>query len=312
LNLDVKMKTLLIIGVSGLTGYSLARLASEEYRVYGTYNHREIAINRCEVFQLDKTEKEDTRSLIEKLKPDIVIDCSALHNVDYCENHHEECWKVNTESPIYIASICKTIDSRIIFISTDYVFDGALGNYTEENPTNPLNYYGYCKLKTEQELINIGVNYAVARTSLVYGWNPGEVLGLKSSSGKTMNFVIWVLNKLRNREPIKIVTDQYSTPTFNDNLAQYLLAMAKSNINGIFHATGKDCLNRYDFTLKIAKIFDLDQNLITPITSETFTQAAKRPMRCCLDTTKVKDTLGILPQTVEESLKIMKNQETEL
>ncbi|MFX0035960.1 MAG: SDR family oxidoreductase [Candidatus Hermodarchaeota archaeon] len=303
------MKKLLIIGVSGLTGYKLANLSTRFYKVYGTYNKRLISIKDCEIFQLNKTDKKDTHSLIMEIKPNIIIDCSALHNVDYCETHREETWNVNVEATVYIANLCKEVNARFIYISTDYVFDGIDKIYNEESKTNPLSYYGISKLKAEEKISNLGINYAIARTSLVFGWNPGEIQGKSSSSGKSQNYVIWALNKLRNDEPIKIVTDQYSTPTLADNLAEFLLTLAGSEINGIFHTTGKECINRYDFTIKIAEVFNLNKKLITPVTSDMFKQVAKRPMRCCLDSTKANQLLKIKPLTIEESLLKMKDQE---
>lgn len=302
---------MLIIGASGLTGYTLARLAVNNYHVYGTYNHRPVSLNQCEFFQLDKTDQKKIIKLIKDISPHVVIDCSALHNVDYCETHKEESWKINTETTKNIAILCKEINARMIFISTDYVYDGTVKTYVEESPTNPLNYYGLCKLKAEEEIANVGISYAIGRTSLVFGWNPGEIHGKKSSSGKTMNFVIWALNKLRNSENIKIVTDQFSTPTFADNLAEFLLALAKSNKIGIFHTVGSQCVNRYDFTLKIAEIFELDKKLISPTTSNAFKQIAKRPMRCCLSSTKIQQSLKIKALNIEEALIMMKKQEIE-
>jgi len=145
------MEKLLIIGASGLTGYKLAQIAGNDYQVFGTYNYRPVNLNQCDLLQLNKTNKEKTHSLMKKINPDVVIDCSALHNVDYCESHHDETWKVNVEAPKQIATICKEIGARMIFISTDYVYDGTAKTYTEESLTNPLNYYGLSKLKGEEK-----------------------------------------------------------------------------------------------------------------------------------------------------------------
>ncbi|MFX0024311.1 MAG: SDR family oxidoreductase [Candidatus Hermodarchaeota archaeon] len=303
------MKKLLIIGVSGLTGNKLAELSNNNYEVYGTYNKRPLTIDKCESFPLDKTNKEKTQQLLTEINPDVIIDCSALHNVDYCETHQEETWNVNVEGTMNIANMCKAINARFIFISTDYVFDGRAKQYNEESETNPLNYYGISKLKAEEKISQSGIDYVIARTSLVFGWNPGELEGKTSSSGKTMNFVIWALNKLRKGESLSIVTDQYSTPTLADNLAEYLLSLANSSFNGIIHTAGRECINRYEFTLKIADIFDIDKELITPVTSDMFKQASDRPMRCCLDVSKALRLLKVKPLTIDEALLTMKEQE---
>jgi dTDP-4-dehydrorhamnose reductase len=306
------MEKLFIIGVSGLTGYQLAKLSINDYQVFGNYNIRPVKIEQCEIFQLDKTDKEKTSALIKKIRPNIIVDCSALHNVDYCETHQEETWKVNIDAPKYIAELCKDIGARMIYISTDYVYDGTAKSYIEESQPNPLNYYGMSKLKGEEEISKIGIDYTICRTSLVFGWNPNELLGKMSSSRKSQNFVIWALNKLKNGDNLKIVTDQYSTPTLVDNLAEALLLIAKSDLQGIFHIAGKNCLNRFDFTIKIAEIFGLNKELISPVTSNMFKQVAKRPMRCCLDISKAEKLLNIQFLTIEDALMIMKNQENEL
>ena len=303
------MEKLLIIGASGLTGYRLAKLSSEFFEVYGTYNKRPINIENCEISQLDKTNKEKVHSLIKHINPNIVIDCSAVHNVDYCETHQEETWMVNVEATKFIAKICKDIKARMIYISTDYIFDGTAKQYNEYSKPNPLNYYGISKLKAEEEIVKSKISYAIARTSLIFGWIPIELKGLESSSKKSINFVIWALNKLRNGESLNIVTDQFSTPTFVDNLVSYLLALAKSNENGIFHTTGKQCVNRYEFTRKIIEVFNINKDLITPVTSDLFEQIAERPMRCCLSSVKAEKLLGVKPYTIQEALLKMKEQE---
>ena len=190
--------------------------------------------------------------------------------------------------------------------------NGTEKTYTEESKPKPLCIYGKHKLDAENEIIKTGVNYAIARTSLVFGWNPNELKGLKSSSGKTMNFVIWALGKLRNGENLKIVSDQFSTPTLAENLAEFLVALAKSNTKGVFHTVGKECANRYDFTLKIADIFNIDKDLITPVTSEIFNQVAKRPMRCCLNSSKAEEILKVKSLTIKDSLLKMKQEEDHL
>ena len=299
---------LLVIGGSGLLGYKVAKMASDEHETFLTYNYRSIQIEGCTALKLDKCDREAVFELLEKIKPDVVIDTAALHNVDYCETHPEEAWKVNVEGTRNVAEACKKVGAKIIFISTDYVFDGTKGYYTEEDKPNPLSYYAKTKLEAEKIIQSLDVNYIIARPSVIYGWNPNEVSGLKSSSGKSVNFVVWALQKLEKGEEIKAVTDQYSSPTLADNLAEALLVMASSEKQGIYHTAGKDCVNRYEFTLKIAEVFGLDKSLIKPVTSEIFKQVAKRPKKCCLDVSKAEKDFGIRFLTVEEGLKLMKNQ----
>lgn len=301
---------ILIIGGSGLLGCKTAKLAVKlNHDVFITYLLRPMKIEGSTAFKLDKCERDSVFSLFEKVKPEVVIDTAALHNVNYCEAHKDEAWKVNVEGTRNVAEACKKINGKMIFISTDYVFDGKKGFYNENDEPNPLNYYGKTKLEAEKILRSLELEYLIARTSVIYGWNPSEISGLKSSSGKSMNFVIWTLKKLRNKEPVQIVTDQFSSPTLADNLAEVLLVMASSNKSGVYHTAGKSCLNRYEFALKIAEIFNLDKNLIKPTTSDVFKQVAERPKRCCLDVNKAEKDFGVKFLTVEQGLHEMKKQE---
>ncbi len=303
----MKLRKLLIIGGSGLLGFKCVE-AAKDFEVFATYNAREIESEHGEFYRLDKTNRDGVFSLMKKIKPDAVIDTAALHDVNYCETHRDEAHKVNVEGTRNVAEACRKIGAKMIFVSTDYVFDGKKGYYTEEDKPNPLSYYAVTKLEGERAVAAAGTDYAVARTSVIYGWNPGELKGLKSSSGKSVNFVIWALGKLQNGEEISIVTDQYSSPTLADNLAEALLALAKTDKTGIYHTAGKGCINRFDFTKKIAKIFELDERLIKPVTTDMFKQVAKRPMRCCLDVSKAERDLKIKFLTPEEGLKKMKKQ----
>jgi len=299
---------LLVIGGSGLLGFKIAELAVEKFETFATYNFRPIKLKGCGFIQSDKCNRDDTLTLIKKLKPDVVIDTAALHNVDYCEAHQAEAWKVNVEGTRNVAGACREVGAKMIFISTDYVFDGKKGVYTEKDAPNPLHYYAKTKLEGENVVQEAGIEYAIARPSVIYGWNPGELAGLGSSSGKSMNFVIWTINKLKRREEISIVTDQYSSPTLADNLAEVLLILSKSEKQGLYHTAGKTCINRFDFAKKIAEIFELDGSLIKPVTSDVFKQIAERPKKCCLDVSKAERELKVRFLTAEEGLTKMKEQ----
>ena len=304
----VTLLKLLVVGGSGLLGYKVAELAVGEFETFATYNFRSVELQGCNFLKLNKCDRSATLALVKKIKPDVVIDTAALHNVDYCETHRDEAWKVNVEGTRNVADACKEISAKMIFISTDYVFDGKKGFYNEKDASNPLHFYAKTKLEGETIVKEADIDYAIARPSVIYGWNPSELAGLRSSSGKSMNFVIWVLNELRSGEEIKIVTDQYSSPTLADNLAEVLLALSKSQRKEVYHTAGKTCINRFNFAKKIAEIFDLNGSLIKPVTSDAFKQVAERPKRCCLDVSKAERELKVKLLTVEEGLTKMKTK----
>lgn len=290
------MNKVLIIGISGLLGSRAFEVGKDKYKVYGTFNTHKIKGDNF--FELDVTKRKKVFEVIEKIKPDLVIDTHALHNVDYCETHPEEAWLVNVDGTRNVAEACKKIGCKMVFISTDYVFDGEKLKYSEKDKPRPLNYYAKTKLIAERVLDALDVNYIIARTAVLYG---------KGGMGK-LNFVLWTIQKLRNREKIRIVTDQLNNPTFADNLAEILFALYEKDAKGIFHTVGKDCLSRYEFALKIAEIFDLDSKLIQPITTPELNQIALRPRRVDLNTEKVKRVTGIEPLGVKEGLEILKEQ----
>ncbi len=290
------MDKVLIIGISGLLGSRAYEVGKEKYKIFGTYKEHEVKGENF--FYLDVTQRKKVFDLIEKLKPELVIDTHALHNVDYCETHPEEAWLINVDGTKNVAEACKKVGCKMIFISTDYVFDGEKLRYSEKDKPKPLNYYAKTKLIAERILDALDVNYIVARTAVLYG---------KGGMGK-LNFVLWTIQKLKNKEKIKIVTDQYNNPTFADNLAEILFALYEKDAKGVFHTVGKDCLSRFEFALKIAKIFGLDSKLIEPIITPELNQIAPRPRKVDLITEKVKRITGIEPLGVEDGLKILKNQ----
>ncbi len=299
--------TLLVIGASGLTGFKLVSIAKDRFNLYGTYNYRNPAFTHCENIQLDVTDADLTRKLIEDLRPDVIVNTSAIHNVDYCEERKEEARKVNVDAVRNLANVASKIGSRLIHISTDFVFDGKKGSYTENDEPAPLSYYALTKLEGEKAAQS-APSYAIVRPSVVYGWTPLETAQSKSSSGKPMNFALWCVTKLSNNEEIKAVTDQYTSPTLADNLAEVMLELAQLRENVLYHVSGLSCLNRYDFVVKLAQTMGFNTSLVKPTTSDQFKQLAPRPKNSCLDCRKIQRELGIKLLTVEESLQIMKEQ----
>jgi dTDP-4-dehydrorhamnose reductase len=298
---------LLVIGGSGLVGYKIAEQARDNYTTWATYNRRPITLEGCKPVQLDKCDRKATFALVLEITPDLVIDTAALHDVNYCETHRDAAWRVNVEGTRNVAEACHAVGAKMIFTSTDYVFDGVHGSYREEDPPMPINYYGRTKLEAERIVTSAGIDYIVARPSVIYGWNPGEAHGVKSSSGKSMNFALWALGKLRRGEALRIVADQYSSPTLADSLAEVLLTAGASDASGLYHIAGKGCIDRYTFTKALAKTFEVDATRITPVTSDAFPQVAKRPMRCCLDVGKAEREFQVTLLSPTEGLQRMRD-----
>ncbi len=300
-------KSLLVFGISGLTGYKIAKKASLNYDVHGTFNIRQVTLDNCISSQLDLTNYKNVEKLFSKVQPHIVINTIALHNVDYCEENKEQASKVNTEAIKILYDNAEHFGSKFIHISTDYVFDGNTRKpYSESDKTVPVSFYGNSKLEGEKVLK--GTRHVVVRPSVVYGWTPLELAGTTSSSGKPMNFALWVLTKLNKKEPIKIVTDQFVCATLADSLAESVLKIAETDKSGLYHISGLSCESRYDFTIKLAEKFGYDDSLISPTISSSFVQKAKRPSYSCLDCSKAIKDFGLKLLTTDQALDVMKSQ----
>jgi len=297
---------LLVIGGGGQLGTKIVEQARDRFELYATYLTRRPLLNQSNIFQIDKTNREEVLALLRKVKPQVVIDTAALHNVDFCETHRDEAKLANSEGTRYVAEACRDQNARMIFISTDYVFDGVRGNYTENDETNPINYYGTTKLEGERAVAQICSNHIVARPSVIYGYVSSTQR--ESSSGKPLNFAMWLAQKLRNNEPVKIVNDQYSSPTLADDLGEALLRLAESEKTGVYHMAGKTRLNRYEFAVKIAQKLDFDEKLITPIETSQLKQLARRPMDSSLRVEKIERDLESGMLTIDEALDRFREQ----
>jgi len=307
------MKSILIIGASGYTGYYTAKLAVKKgHQVSGTYNFRPILIPEVEMHHLEKARDYQTNDLIKKIQPEVVIDCAALHNADFCEEHSDLAYVVNISGTANVARACRQNNARMIYVSTDYVFNGKdnLNSYKETDPISPINVYGKTKSEAEKYIQNFLKNYVIARPSDIYGWNPHQYGDLESSSKKSGTFAEWVIKSLRNYQEINLFTDQYNNSTYVGNLAEMLIEFAENDLTGIFHTPGLTCQNRLDQGLKIAKVFRLNANLINPISSDSINQKAKRPKNLCLNTEKVRGSLNTKLLDIESGITEMMKSES--
>jgi dTDP-4-dehydrorhamnose reductase len=286
---------LLITGASGLYGSKLAQLALaagidvyssdvQNLTVYGKY------------VKLDVTAKTHVEDVFQDIKPDVVVHAASLTDVDKCELNKDVAWRVNVEGTKNIAAASQKHESFLIYISTDYVFSGEKGCYVESDAANPLNYYGLTKLEAEY-LIQELPEYMIARPSVIYGSTP--------AAGK-VNFALWLIETLRKGERVKIVTDQWNTPTLNTNLAEMTLEVVERRLMGIYHLCGATRLSRFEFAKMIATTFGLDKSLIDPVNSERFVLPAKRPADSSLDTTKAQRDFHCKPLKMAEALERLK------
>jgi dTDP-4-dehydrorhamnose reductase len=280
-----------ITGGSGLLGSKIAEIALEKgYKVYTGYCHNKPELGEPVKFDLAKDPDSEA---IQKIKPEVIIHTAALTNVDECESNKELAHELNAKGTKRLVELAKDSGAFFVYVSTDYVFPGDNGMYKEEDKPNPINYYGQTKL--------LGEKYCecIARPCVIYGAKP--------ASGK-VNFALWLINKLMNREEVKIVTDQFITPTLNTNLAMMLLEISERRLKGIFHTAGATRVSRYEFALQIADKFELDKDLIIPSRMEELNWIAKRPEDSSLDTSKASRYLKEKPYDLDRALTILKEE----
>lgn len=293
---------LLITGASGLYGSKLAELSvARSFQVYSGYS-RDQPIFGIPV-HFDVSDKARVKEAFKGVNPEVVVHAAALTDVDKCELDKELAWKINVEGTRNIAESVRENHAFLVYISTDYVFDGEKGHYEEADTTHPINYYGLTKLKAEELVKELAEEYCIARASVIYGSTP--------AAGK-INFALWVLNKLGRNEQVRIVTDQWNSPTLNTNLAEMTLEIIRRKLNGIFHLSGATRINRYDFAKQIAQTFNVDANLVNPSTSAEFSWVAKRPRDSSFNIAKAHKTLKSKPLQIYHALERMKQELTKL
>ncbi len=280
--------------------------AKHGFEAYNTMNRRRTSLPQ--VKQLDITDRDATLRLVKEIRPSVIVNAAAITNVDYCETHRDEARRVNVDGVSNLAEAASENNTRLVQISTDYVFDGTVGHYAEDDTPRPLDYYAQTKLDSEKIVSKLS-SYGIARPSVIYGWNPPETSGTASDSVKPMNFAMFVVDKLKRNETVRAVRDQYSSPTFADNLAEALLRLAKHHSNGIFHTAGRSCLSRYEFAVKLAGLFGYSTRLVQPVFSSEFEQLAVRPKNSCLLVEKAEKALGMTFFTADEGITEMKKQE---
>ena len=289
---------ILVTGASGLYGSKLASYAEKKgHKVFSTFNQHQAAYGKP--VKLEISDKEQVEKTLKEVSPEVVVHAASLTDVDKCELNRELAWRINVEGTINVAEATKAAHAFLLYISTDYIFNGKKGQYGETDPPDPINYYGLTKLKAEQEVKSIANDYCIARPSVIYGTVP--------AAGK-INFSLWLLNALKNGEKVKALIDQWNSPTLNTSLAKMTLEILERRLTGTFHLCGATRINRYDFAKKIAQIFDADPDLIVPTLAKDLSWVAPRPRDSSLKIEKDQRLLENKPLVVEHALKEMKRE----
>ena len=284
----------LITGCFGLLGQRLVKYAPSGCDIVASDLADDNKFISADIYRpCDLTNRDAVKDLIDTVQPEKIINAAAFTNVDGAEDQRDLCWLVNVIAMENMVQAARRVHSEIYHVSTDYIFNGQHGPYREHDTPNPLGFYGQSKLAAEQVLKGSPLNTTIARTMILYG----------VSENNRPDFVQWLIGKLGNGDPVHIVTDQLGNTTLNDDLARALWKLVRTSYHGVVHVAGREIVSRYDFALKIAKVFDLDTSLINPITTADFKQKAPRPLKSGLIVDKAINSLGLELSDVEGGLR---------
>ena len=293
------MARLLITGSNGLLGATLVRHAATAHEVVGTSAAPPKGVFQpLRFYQADIRNADAVQEVLEKVRPAAVLHTAAMTNVDACELNPKLAYAVNVEGTKHVARAARDVGAKLIAVSSDYVFSGERGPYDEEDAVGPISVYGRTKLQAEEAVRESGVDYCIARTSVLFGWYMGA----------RVNFVTWLIDTLRAGREANIVTDQTNAPTLTDNAAEMLLGLVKQDVQGVFHTAGGEWLSRYDFARRIAERFALDVSLIRPVLSADLRQPARRPVHSGLRVDKVERVTRVRPMSVTEALDYLRQR----
>lgn len=291
---------ILITGSNGLLGQKIVKLCLERGLTFIATSKGENRNPDCPnsmYMSLDISNKLEINKVFESYYPTHIIHTAAITNVDYCEDHQEECQIVNVDSVGYLFSASKQFEAHFQLLSTDFVFDGTQGYYKETDAVNPLSVYSKSKADAEKILLaDTYQNWSIVRTIIVYG---------EGNNLSRSNIVLWAIDSLKKGAEMTIVDDQFRMPTWADDLAWGCLEIVRRAKTGIFHLSGPVLFSIYELVLAIGKHYNLPTDFIKPIKSDTLNQAAKRPPKTGFDLSKSRQELGYSPLTLEETLDIL-------
>ncbi|ULQ53771.1 SDR family oxidoreductase [Flavihumibacter fluvii] len=291
------MQKVLITGANGFVGQSLVRLLlTKGYSVIALGkgpSRLSVTHPSLQYFSVDITHPFEAQQVISHEQPDCIVHCAAMTQVDDCELLEKEAHSMNVEATARLLLDAESHSRFFILLSTDFVFDGLQGMYTEEDSVNPVSWYGHTKMEAEAITETAEIPWAIIRTCLVYGE--------KVENGRN-NLFTWLRENLEAQKPVKVVDDQWRTPTWVEDLAIGIELVIAKKAAGLWHISGEDQYTPYQMAVVAADHFGWDKSLIERVTADTFTQAGKRPARTGFNINKAKKELGFSPGSFLQNL----------
>jgi dTDP-4-dehydrorhamnose reductase len=293
---------ILVTGSNGLLGQKLSRILEAQPEIQPIFTARKnltYPIKKSVFKILDIADKAQVHDVITEQKPDVIIHTAAMTQVDDCELQRKECWKQNVLATEYLVEAASAMGAHFVHVSTDFIFDGTAGPLDETAKPGPVNYYGQSKLAAELAVQNSKLKWAILRTVLVFG---------VAHDMSRSNIVLWVKKSLEEGKTIKVVNDQWRTPTLAEDLAMGCWLAAQKQATGIFNISGEEMMTPYDIAIRTAKFFKLNESLITKTDSTQFKQPAARPLKTGFIIEKAKRELSYQPHSFEAGLELIQSQ----
>ncbi len=290
---------IVITGASGLLGHKIvSELKDTDNEIVALYNRNKPPIEGRNIrwVSIDLEDLVRLQDLILKIRPNVIIHAGSYTDVDGCELNKRHAWKVNVEATRTIAKISKVVNSYLIYISTDYVFDGSKGRYSETDTPSPINYYGLTKLLGEEAIKSQDILYTIVRTSAIYGVGHGKV-----------NFGKYIIEKLSRKESIKALKDQYVSPTLNTLLAKSIVELLEIRYPGTLHIAGER-MSRYQFAKTVAERLGFDPSLVVEAYERDFKWVAPRPRDSSLDCGRARGVLKVDFYSTDRAMEVLREE----
>jgi dTDP-4-dehydrorhamnose reductase len=284
---------ILVTGANGLVGSRLARaLAARGHRIIAASRGESRLDASFEYFPVELSDESAVSSLVERTQPSVIINPASMTEVDRCQNEPLLAYAANVQAAANLAKAARQVGAHVLHVSTDYVFDGKAGPYSEEAIPNPRGAYAVSKHMGEQAVSMLAPSWAIARTAVVYGW----------PKAARMNFGAWLVDALRKKQPVRLFHDQFISPSLANNVAAMLAEMAERKLTGIWNIAGADVVDRMTFGRALCAQFGFSTELLTPISLEEAKLASPRPFHSGLLVTKAERTLSTKPLGLKEAL----------
>jgi dTDP-4-dehydrorhamnose reductase len=273
---------IVVTGASGLLGASVVMAVRDlGHEVVGICHRKVLHIPGARFSSVDLTNRHAVRALFTALQPETIVHCAAATNVDWCEDHPELAALANVQASSFLAEIAQELNARFVYISTDSVFDGKRGNYSENDQPVPLSVYAKSKWRGEQEVLRRHSSPLILRVT-IYGWNAQPKQSLAE----------WVLDEIVAGKQVCGFADVYFCPMLANDVAEVLLTMLDRGLSGIYHVVSSERVSKYDFAQRVAMIFNLGIDRVAPVSILAAKLRAPRPVDPSLDTTKIRAALG--------------------